>query len=100
MTSQNAAGKSRGNSRFTFVSRVRYVMHPDLTGEEFEGFASDVSIGGLCLTQSAPLAVGQEILVKDCILPYCRKVYRVRWTEATGSGTYRAGLVRIDDSAA
>jgi hypothetical protein len=98
MTSQDEVNKARGSSRFAFVSRVRYLMHPDRNGEAFDGLASNVSIGGLCLTVSRPFMVGQEILITECILPYCRKTYKVQWTEPTGSGTYKMGLLRSGEN--
>jgi hypothetical protein len=101
MTERSEVNKARKSSRFDFVSRVRYVMHPDDTGEEFEGLASNVSMYGLSLIMGRLVAVGQEILITECILPYCRmKNYRVQWVEPSGSGTYKAGLVRSDDAVA
>jgi hypothetical protein len=97
---QDKVRESRASPRFVFVSRVRYLMHPDQTGETFDGLASNVSIGGLCLTVSRPFVVGQEILIMECILPYCRKTYKVRWTAPTGSGTYKMGLLRTCENGA
>jgi hypothetical protein len=98
MASQSKAQDARRSSRFVFVSKVRCLIHPDHTGEAFEGLASNVSISGLCLTVSQPFVVGQEILIMECILPYCRKTYKVQWTEQSGSGTYRMGLLRMDEN--
>jgi hypothetical protein len=97
MTENSTGGEPRKGSRFVFVSRVRYVLRPDHIGEDYEGFASNVSLGGLCLTVNRPLTAGQEVLITECILPYCRKAYKIQWCEEAGSGTYRAGLIGIDE---
>jgi hypothetical protein len=99
MTGQEKDGKGRESTRFVFVSRVRYVVRTDHTGEDREGFASNVSVGGLCLTVNQALTAGQEIVITECLLPYCRKAYRVKWCQEAGSGAYRAGLVGIDENA-
>jgi hypothetical protein len=98
MVSQSKAQDARNSSRFVFVSKVRCLKYPDHTGEAFDGLASNVSIGGLCLTVSQPFTVGQEILITECILPYCRKTYKVQWTEPTDSGTYKMGLLRMGEN--
>jgi hypothetical protein len=98
MLSQSKVKDARKSSRFVFVSKVRCLTHPDQTGEAFDGLASNVSIGGLCLTVTRPFIVGQEILITECILPYCRKTYKVQWTEPTGSGTYKIGLLRTSEN--
>ncbi len=94
MTAQNHFDNARWVSRFTFVSKVKYVMYADAEGKEYEGLAFNVSTSGICLTVNRRLEVGEEILITKCILPYCRQRYKVRWVDARNSVTYKAGLSR------
>ena len=93
MKGQTGLKDKRKRPRFTFVSAVKYVMLPDLTGERFKGLASDVSINGLSLSVDRPLEVGQEILIEECVLPYLRAAYRVQRTNVTGDDC-EVGLIR------
>ncbi len=94
MTVRNGSDDTRGGSRFSFVSKVSYVTQSGVPGEEHEGLAFNVSIEGLCLAVDRSLDVGEEIVITKCILPYCKRRYRVRWTDTSDFVTYRVGLAR------
>jgi hypothetical protein len=94
MTAQNHFDNARRGTRFRFVSRVRYVVHADARGREYEGLAFNVSTHGICLAVDRRLEVGEEIVITRCLLPYCRRRYKVRWIETTDSVTYKVGLSR------
>ncbi len=94
MTTQNRLDNATRGSRFNFVSRVRYRVDSDAQGKEYEGLAFNVSINGICLFVDRNLEVGDEIFITKCILPYCRRRYKVQWAKKKDSGTYKVGLSR------
>lgn len=96
MTDQNDFDQSRRGSRFGFFSRVKYVLHADASGKEYEGLAFNVSIDGICLVVDTRLEIGEEIVITECILPYCRRRYIVQWADAGESASYKVGLSRSD----
>jgi hypothetical protein len=93
MKGQNAFKDKRKRPRFNFVSAVKYVILPDLTGERYKGLASDVSINGLLLSVDTPLEVGQEILIEECVLPYVRAAYKVQRVNVKDENR-EVGLIR------
>jgi PilZ domain len=93
MKGQTGFKDKRKRPRFNFVSAVKYVILPDITGERFKGLASDVSINGLSLSVDRPLEVGQEILIEECVLPYVRAAYKVQRTNVTDENC-EVGLIR------
>jgi hypothetical protein len=99
MTPEKQINQTRRGSRFVFVSKVKYVLHADVGGKEYQGLAFNVSIDGICISVNRRLEVGEEIVITECILPYCRRRYKVRWTDPRDSATYKVGLSRNDKAA-
>jgi len=58
---------------------------------EFDSFVTNISQSGICLVTTEALKNGQEIIIKNHVLPYPRPA-TVRWSKDYNGLYYRYGL--------
>ncbi len=73
---------------------VHYAFSSDTSDIALKGTIKNYSYSGMCLTVSQPLAVGQEIMVKDMEDTSPTRA-TVRWQENIGKDVYEVGLEYI-----
>jgi c-di-GMP-binding flagellar brake protein YcgR len=78
--------------RYDFPSPMEYGLNLEVADEVFRAYTINISGNGMCSYLEGPVKLGQEVTIKECVLPFLCGAAIVRWVNKLDKNTYMAGL--------